>query len=292
MTTKDTDLVKTGQPFNPENLGQAMELAKVLAMSGLVPGAMRGKPADILVVMLTGRELGIPPMQALNELHVIDGKPGSSAALKVALCKRHPGICLYFRMVESKDDMAIYETRRAGSPEPERITYTIADATKAGLTNKTNWKTSTKAMLRARASSALATAVYQDLVKGLMTFDELEEATGKPISQQYGADVVVQGEFVRPGVPMDPTPVNPDAELVDPIQPIDTEDAFWTSPEDEGTADPGPREQIEIAISEAVSIKDLEALVTRIKALSKEDQAGVRDAYGAKRRSLNAGKAK
>lgn len=165
-------------PFVPENLPQAMELAKVLAQSSLIPTPLRGKAADVLVVLMKGRELGLSPIHALSEIHVIEGKPVSAATLKVGLCLRSKA-CEYFRLVESSGAKAVYETKRTGS-EPVRLTWTIEQASKAQLTGKKNWQTHPDAMLRARCSSALATAVYPDLVQGLLTDDEAEEIDVTP----------------------------------------------------------------------------------------------------------------
>jgi len=51
------------------SMGDLMTFAKTIAASGLIPDAYRGKPADILVTLVTGRELGISPMQSLRGIH-------------------------------------------------------------------------------------------------------------------------------------------------------------------------------------------------------------------------------
>lgn len=161
-------------PFNPATLAEAEGLAKTLSQSSLIPTALKGKPADVFLILLKGRELGLSPIQSLGMIHVIEGKPAASAELKVGLCLQRKEVCEYFRVVESTDQVATYETKRVGS-EAVRLSWTIGQATKAGLTGKANWKNHTAAMLRARCSSALATAVYPDLTQGLLVEDEAEE---------------------------------------------------------------------------------------------------------------------
>ena len=161
--------------FTPANVSQAWRLAKMLSESGLVPSSLRGKPSDVLVVLMSGRELGIPPMQSLRTLHVIEGRIQMAAEMMVARCKQSPSICIYFRMVESTEEKATYATLRAGAPEPTVYTYTIKDAEAAGLANKDNWRKNRRAMLRARASSGLARIEYPDLVSGIVIDDEVEE---------------------------------------------------------------------------------------------------------------------
>ena len=52
------DAVAAADPLGPT--------AVVVASSSLAPEALRGKPQDALLVLMTGRELGIGPMQALR----------------------------------------------------------------------------------------------------------------------------------------------------------------------------------------------------------------------------------
>ncbi len=165
-------------PFEPQSLEQALSLATTLSKSGIIPDALRGKPADVLVILMTGRELGIGPMQSLRGISVIKGKPVLSADLMVAQCLRHRGVCEFFRLVESTPTMARYQTKRVGS-EPVDLAWSMEDARRAGLESSQNWRNHPAAMLRARCSSALARAVYPDLVGGIYEESEGEEIAGK-----------------------------------------------------------------------------------------------------------------
>lgn len=70
--------------LQPRDLGEAMTIAETLAKSGLVPYALRGKPADVLIIIMYGMELGLSINQALNGINVIKGRPSLSADLRVA----------------------------------------------------------------------------------------------------------------------------------------------------------------------------------------------------------------
>lgn len=166
-------------PFEPANLEQALSLATTLSKSGLIPDALKNKPADVLVVLMTGRELGIGPMQALRGISVINGKAVIGADLMVAQCLRHRDVCEFFRLLESTNVVARYQTKRVGS-EPVTMEWTIEQAKVAGLAGKGPWTAHPAAMLRARASSALARAVYPDLVGGMYDQDEGQEMERKP----------------------------------------------------------------------------------------------------------------
>ena len=198
-------------PFAPTSMEQGIRLAEMLAKSALVPASVRGKPADIFVILATGRELGIGPMQALSDINVIQGKPVFSADLMVAQCKKHPEVCRYIRLIETTDQRAVYETHRIGSPEPERFTFTIEDAKRLGLDSKDNYRKQPKTMLRRRCAAALAREVYPDLVRGYDP-DEAEDFTPQRATVPPPPMVSVEAEVV-PELPVpedDPAPAEPD----------------------------------------------------------------------------------
>lgn len=161
--------------FQPDALGGAMSLAKQLAQSTLIPKALQGKPGDVLVVLLTGKEFGLGPMQALRGIHVVEGKAVMAADLMVGLCAARREVCAFFTLVESTARKATYRAQRVGSPEPVTMTWTIDQAQAAGLASKHNWKAYPEAMLRARCASALARVVFPDLLAGTYDPEELEQ---------------------------------------------------------------------------------------------------------------------
>lgn len=169
--------------FNPDVMNGAMQVAKQIAQSTIIPRALQGKPGDVLVVLLTGREFGLQPMQAMRMLHVVDGKPVMAADLMVGLCLGRREVCEYFVLVESTADRATYKTKRVGTQEVV-LTWTMKQAQTAGVTNKDNWRKYPDAMLRARCASALARAVYPDLMAGTYDPDELDVSAAPPMSDR------------------------------------------------------------------------------------------------------------
>jgi hypothetical protein len=161
--------------YEPRSLGEAMELAKMLAGSALLPRNLK-TPQDVLVVMMTGKELGISTMQAVRSIWVNNGKPELSADLLVGLVKRHRDVCEWFIVEDESDEQhGVVTTKRVGAPKPERFTYTLEDARLAGLLGKDNWRRHPKDMLLARACARAARKVYPDLVANMYLPDELED---------------------------------------------------------------------------------------------------------------------
>jgi len=163
-------------------------ISQRLSASALIPGALKKRPEDVLVILMTGQELGLAPMQSMRAIHIIDGRPTLSADLLVGFCVGRADVCEYFTLLESDEKHALYETKRRGSA-PVRISFGIEEARAAGLLGKSNWKSWPKSMLRARCAAALARAVYPDLTVGLCTPDELGEERGDTIESPSAAAI-------------------------------------------------------------------------------------------------------
>jgi hypothetical protein len=163
-------------PLVPTNMDEAWRFSQALADSSLLPQHYQGKPANVLAAFFMAADLGISAMQAMREIYVVKGKPGSSTALKVALVKQSPE-CLLWEMVESTKDKATFRTQRRGE-KVQALSFTLEQAKTAGLypgKEDSAWRSYPENMLRARAQSFLADLVYPDVVKGLRTKEELEE---------------------------------------------------------------------------------------------------------------------
>lgn len=244
MSGASTALTTTTQhdtpaPFEPGDLPQAWQLAQQLAQASLLPGHLRGKPADVMVTLLLGRDLGLTAMQAITGIHVIEGKPSVSSQTAVALVKRSP-LCRSFACVSSTDEEATYETHRAGEARPQRLTYSMRDASRAGLAGKSVWKAHPSAMLRARAAMALCRDVYPDVVANLYDPDEAEEIrdrdrerTPPPTAVHHApAAPPVVAAPAAPSAPPAPTGATP-AEASATVQPPAQEEQPTVPPPDD-----------------------------------------------------------
>jgi hypothetical protein len=79
-------------------------------------------------------------------------------------------------VVESTVERCTIETTRVGEQEPERETFTLDDAKRAGLDRRDVWRAYPRDMLRHRAAAGLARRVYPDVVLGCYAPGELEES--------------------------------------------------------------------------------------------------------------------
>lgn len=144
----------------PTTFPEVIQMAEFLARSGMVPSAMRNKPADIAAILLKGAEIGVFPMTALAQIVVIEGKPSVSPELMRALATR-AGHRITF--VAMSDTSVTVRGVRGDNGESLEITWDMARAAKAKLNDKGTWKTYPQAMLVARSTSELVRYLFPDL---------------------------------------------------------------------------------------------------------------------------------
>lgn len=172
-------------------------LAANLAQSSLLPAALRGKPSDVLVSILYGQELGVAPMQAIQSIYVVQGRPTISAQLWVALARRagHK-----VRVLEETADACTVEVERGDDPgHPTRVTYTLQQAKQAGLASKDVWKSHPAAMLYARAVSTACRRACPEIALGFGDETERYEAEPeRPTLAQVAAERTDRDQPTRP----------------------------------------------------------------------------------------------
>ena len=158
---------------------QAGELLK----SNFLPSTIK-TPEQAMMIILKGRELGVPPIQALSQISVINGKPTMSAELMLSQIMRlHPRTKISFP--ERTNEKCSVKVQRYGC-DPSVFTYTIGDAEKAGLLGKDSWRKYPRAMLHARVVSEMARSIFPDAISGVSYNPE-----------ELGAEVKDEGEVIE-----------------------------------------------------------------------------------------------
>jgi hypothetical protein len=126
-----------------------MALAKELCTTGFLPVAIK-TPAQAVAIILTGRELGLPPMQSLRSICIIQGKPELSADLQLSIFHRDGGRSKWLTLTATEAKLLLKHPN--GDEHTEQ--FTMEDAKRAGLASGQNWVKYPKAMLRSRAITA------------------------------------------------------------------------------------------------------------------------------------------
>jgi hypothetical protein len=171
----------SGFALEPKSLTEAMEIAKMLSDSSMVPACYKGKAADTLVAMMMGKEVGLNPIQALQNIAVINGKPSIYGDAMLALVQNHPK---FGGIEESFDDESMTATctvfRRNGKPHTQK--FSQADAATAKLWGKAGpWTQYPKRMLQMRARGFALRSQFADALAGLIT---AEEAQDMPVERE------------------------------------------------------------------------------------------------------------
>jgi hypothetical protein len=153
-------------------LRAAAEYAGHIAETEFVPDPLRSRPAAVAAAILAGGEVGLTPMAALRSISVIKGRPTLSAEAQRGLIMA-AGHEIWFD--ESTVTRAIACGRRAGTDRVGRITWTLDDAKRAGIAGQNQYRNYPAEMLRARASAALARAMFADVTLGIPAAEELDD---------------------------------------------------------------------------------------------------------------------
>jgi hypothetical protein len=189
--TESTALaVATRQQFDlsPQTFDQALTFANYLAESDLVPKDFRGKAGNCLIAVQWGAELGLKPMQALQNLAIINGRPSLWGDAVAALVRASP-LCEY--IMESDDgSTATCRVKRRGEPSEQVRSFSMDDAKAAGLIGKQGpWSQYPKRMRQMRARAFALRDVFPDVLRGLPVAEEVMDT---PTEKNMGPADVVQ----------------------------------------------------------------------------------------------------
>ena len=164
----------------PTNMKEAMEFAGLLAKSDIVPKDYQGKPGNVLVAIQWGMEIGLQPMQAMQNIAVINGRPSIWGDAMIALVRACPA---FEYITETQTDReATCIIKRKGEPEAIR-TFSMDDAKRAGLTGKSGpWTQYPKRMMQMRARSWALRDVFPDVLKGMICAEEAMDSGPRDVT--------------------------------------------------------------------------------------------------------------
>lgn len=163
----------------PATFGELVEFAEIAARSQFVPKDYRNHPEDILLAVQFGSEVGLRPMQALQNIAVINGRPAVWGDALPGLCKASPVYQDLIETFEREDDadflVAVCTAKRHGST-PVTARFSVLDAKRAGLWTKPGpWQSYPRRMLQMRARSFALRDCFPDVLKGLISVEEAQD---------------------------------------------------------------------------------------------------------------------
>lgn len=157
--------------LSPQTFEQALTFCNYLAESDLVPKDFKGKPANCLIAIQWGAELGLKPLQALQNLAIINGRPALWGDAVLAIVRASP-LCEY--VTESDNGhTATCKVKRRGEAEEVRQ-FSNEDAKLAGLLGKAGpWTQYPKRMRQMRARAFALRDVFTDVLRGMAIAEEV-----------------------------------------------------------------------------------------------------------------------
>jgi hypothetical protein len=200
-----------------------MEFSKMLADSSMVPKQYQGKPQDIIVCVQWGAELGLAPMQALQNIAVINGKPSVYGDAMMALVQASPvceGIDEHIEGEGTPNPVAVCVAKRKGR-NPVIARFSVEDAKRAGLWGKQGpWQAYPKRMLQMRARGFALRDAFPDVLKGLITAEEAADYPEEAKPREKDVTPVKPAnplDAIAPPAPplVELAPVVEDAEVID-----------------------------------------------------------------------------
>ena len=161
-----------------QTFDDAFRFAKMVANSEFAPKDFRGKPESCLLAIQHGSEVGLSPMQSLQSIAVINGRPTIWGDAALALVQTSSQ-CEYVTETiegEGRSMVAICEVKRRGYPLPSVTRFAWADAEKAGLAGKSGpWQQYPARMLALRARGFALRNSFADALRGLITAEEAQD---------------------------------------------------------------------------------------------------------------------
>lgn len=157
--------------LSPQTFDQALQFCDYLAESDFVPKDFKGKPGNCFIAIQWGSELGLKPLQAMQNLAIINGRPALWGDAVIALVRSSP-LCEY--ITESDDGgTAVCRVKRRGESEEVR-TFSMDDAKVAGLIGKQGpWTQYPKRMRQMRARAFALRDVFPDVLRGMPIAEEV-----------------------------------------------------------------------------------------------------------------------
>lgn len=170
----------------PQTLDDAFRLGAMIFASGLAPYSLKSKEAVCASVMY-GMEIGLPPMQAVQSIAVINNRPCIFGDAAIALVRASGLLAGFSEAIEGEGDnragvCRVSRRNPDGSVETLEERFTVEQAKVAGLWTKkgrngeaTPWQTYPERMLRFRARGFALRDLFADVLKGLATVEEVED---------------------------------------------------------------------------------------------------------------------
>lgn len=175
--------IGTGWSIAPANMGELYKFAELMADSDLVPKDYKGKPGNVMVAIQMGGELGLSPMQSVQNIAVVNGRPTLWGDGLLAVCQAHPS---FVDIIETDDGATATCVVKRANRTDVVATFSMEDAKRAGLAGKQGpWSQYPARMRAMRARGFALRNAFADALRGMISAEEARD-----IPKEVRAEVV------------------------------------------------------------------------------------------------------
>ena len=178
---------KAARGMMPRSPDEALRYAMFVCEGGLAPDSYKANSREemakrVALGILKGAEIGLPPMTALANIAIINGRPCLWGDGAVALAHASGNVEYMKEWLEGENDdrKAVCEIKRRDQTAPVRRTFSVNDAKRArlwGNPSRKPWILYPQRMLAARARSWALRDAFADVLSGLGIREEIEDMT-------------------------------------------------------------------------------------------------------------------
>lgn len=178
----------TARGVSIDSMESLFRFADAVFQSGLAPTSLKN-PQAIMIAIEMGLEVGLPPMAALQNIAVVNGRPTIWGDAQLGIVRSTGELEEFAEWYEvggaktsrnptqfTDDVTAVCRVKRIGFDAME-CAFSVADAKRAALWGKAGpWTQYPARMLRYRARSFALRDNFGDALRGLLTTEEVRDS--------------------------------------------------------------------------------------------------------------------
>lgn len=281
----------------PQDAEQAWRMAQLIVNGGMAPPGM-DRPEKVVTAILHGLEVGLKPMQAVQSIAVVNNRPTIWGDAALGLVQGSGLLEDFEERIDGDGDnrVAYCRAKRVDRETPIERTFSVADAKKAGLWDKSGpWKQYPQRMLQMRARSWCIRDGFPDVLKGLQVREEVRDFVAPAASAEEAPAITaatIKATATAAQTAPEPARTVTDAEFTEtPPGVVGAEPAATpaTPQAEQAPADDGADEDASAAwlsvrkaeIDAAASVRELDIIMENANAMFEDDPppAATRDAF-------------
>nr|DAE57488.1 MAG TPA: RecT protein [Caudoviricetes sp.] len=164
-----------------DNFIMAMQMAKALSSSTIVPSTFQKNDANCLIAIEQAQRLKVSPLMVMQNLYVIQGRPSWSSKFLIAAINNSGKFDMELQFDETKDkngkpfSCTAWTMKNGRRVEGMEVNMDMAKDEGWLGKNGSKWKTMPQLMLRYRAASFFSSLNCPELTMGLYTREEMQD---------------------------------------------------------------------------------------------------------------------